>query len=68
MYEYISGKIITKEPTTAIVDVQGIGYKISIPLSTYETIGQPGEQVKLLTHFKVREVLPAILREIYSDC
>jgi len=55
MYEYISGKIITKEPTTAIVDVQGIGYKIFIPLSTYENIGQPGDSVKLLTHFKVRE-------------
>lgn len=55
MYEYISGKLITKEPTSAIVDVHGIGYKIFIPLSTYENIGQPGEPVKLLTHFKVRE-------------
>ncbi|MBN2279026.1 MAG: Holliday junction branch migration protein RuvA [Candidatus Marinimicrobia bacterium] len=55
MYEYISGKIIKKEPTSAIIDVHGIGYRIYIPLSTYETLGQPGENVKLLTHFKVRE-------------
>lgn len=55
MYEYISGKIITKNPTEVIVDVTGIGYLINIPLSTYENIGQPGDSVKLLTHFKVRE-------------
>lgn len=55
MYEYINGKIITKNPTEVIVDVNGIGYLINIPLSTYENIGQPGEMAKLLTHFKVRE-------------
>jgi Holliday junction DNA helicase RuvA len=55
MYEYIIGKIISKDPTRVIVDVQGIGYLINIPLSTYEAIGQPDDKVKLLIHFKVRE-------------
>ena len=55
MYEYISGKIISKEPTSVIVDVNGIGYIIHIPISTYENIGQQEEHVKLLIHFKVRE-------------
>lgn len=55
MYEYISGKLITKNPTSVIVDVGGIGYFINIPLSTYENIGQPDEHVKLLIYFKVRE-------------
>lgn len=55
MYEYISGKLMTKNPTEIVVDVGGIGYLIAIPLSTYENIAQPGESVKLLTHFKVRE-------------
>ncbi|MFP4547338.1 MAG: Holliday junction branch migration protein RuvA [Fidelibacterota bacterium] len=55
MYEYISGKLIAKEPTAVIIDVNGVGYRIYIPVSTYENIGQPGERVKLLTHFKVRE-------------
>lgn len=55
MYEYISGKIIAKGPTSVVIDVHGIGYQIYIPVSTYEALGQPGERAKLLTHFKVRE-------------
>ncbi len=55
MYEYISGKIISKEPTSVIIDVHGMGYNVHIPLSTYENLPAPGEKIKLLTHFKVRE-------------
>lgn len=42
-------------PTQVTVDVQGIGYEVLIPLSSYDKLPQPGEPVKLLTHLAIRE-------------
>jgi len=55
MIALLSGKIMSKSPTETCVLVQGVGYAISIPLSTYERIGQVGEQVTLHTYLHVRE-------------
>ncbi len=38
-----------------LVDCNGIGYEISIPLSTYDKLPREGEKVTLFTHFNVRE-------------
>jgi len=37
------------------VDVQGVGYELLIPLSSYDKLPQPGNEVKLLTHLAIRE-------------
>jgi len=42
-------------PTQVVVDVQGVGYEVLIPLSSYDKLPQPGEPVKLLTHLAIRE-------------
>lgn len=55
MFEYISGTLVEKQPVHAVVDVGGIGYSLSIPLSTYESLPAKGAKVKLLTHLSVRE-------------
>jgi holliday junction DNA helicase RuvA len=55
MYAYIKGKLVQKDPTTATVEANGIGYEIKIPLSTYEQLKQ--EACKLYTHLYVREDL-----------
>lgn len=55
MYSYLSGKLIEKSPTAIVIDVNGVGYDIAIPVSTYASLPALGEQVKLLTHFVVRE-------------
>ena len=55
MYQYLSGKLVEKIPTLVTVDVQGIGYLIHIPVSTYGQLPSLGEPVKLLTHYVVRE-------------
>lgn len=55
MYHYLSGKLIEKSPTAIVIDVNGVGYDISIPVSTYASLPALGGQVKLLTHFVVRE-------------
>lgn len=55
MYEFLSGKIVRKDPTRLVLDVGGIGFELSIPLSTFHSLGKTGEEVKILTHFLVRE-------------
>jgi len=55
MIAYIDGVLAEKSPSETIIDVQGVGYQLQIPASTYERLGKPGERVKLLTYQHVRE-------------
>ena len=55
MIATLTGILKFKSPTEILVEVHGIGYTISIPLSTYEKLGDLGSSVSLLTHFHVRE-------------
>jgi Holliday junction DNA helicase RuvA len=55
MIASLTGILKFKSPTEILVEVHGIGYTISIPLSTYEKLGNLGSSVSLLTHFHVRE-------------
>ncbi len=54
MYEYISGKLIEKNPAYVIIDNQGIGYFINISLHTFSALPDE-ESCKLFIHFIVRE-------------
>ncbi len=54
MIHYLNGKITEINPTYAVVECSRVGYFVSISLNTYEKI-QKQEQVKLLTHYIVRE-------------
>jgi Holliday junction DNA helicase RuvA len=51
----LRGRLLRKEPQQAVVDVSGVGYRVTIPLSTFYRIGEPGAEVTLLTHTHVRE-------------
>ncbi len=55
MIAQLHGRLLRKGPQEAIVDVCGVGYRVTIPLSTFYRIGEPGEEVTLLTHTHVRE-------------
>ncbi|MCD6329460.1 MAG: Holliday junction branch migration protein RuvA [Candidatus Cloacimonetes bacterium] len=55
MFEYISGKIIEKKTTYAVVDTNGVGYYITIPISTYDKLCEVGSEGKLYIRFHVRE-------------
>lgn len=55
MITYVSGKLAEKKPTQAVIDVQGIGYAVLIPTSTYEVLPAVGEAAKVYTHHYVRE-------------
>jgi len=55
MFSYIKGKVADKTREFAVIDVNGIGYKIYIPYSTYQALPQVGEEAKLNTYMAVRE-------------
>ncbi len=55
MITYVSGTLVEKKPTHAVVDVGGLGYLVQIPVSTYEALGDVGAATKLHTVFVVRE-------------
>lgn len=55
MIVYVSGKLASKKPTEAVIDVGGIGYKMLIPTSTFEKLPKKGKETTLLTHHYVRE-------------
>ena len=51
----ISGKLLERHPPQIVVDVQGIGYEIDVPMSTYYQLPATGADVTLHTHLLVRE-------------
>lgn len=55
MYAYIKGTLSYKHNEFVVVEAGGVGYKITTALSTIETIGTVGTEVKVFTHLHVRE-------------
>ena len=55
MIAHLKGKLANKSPDHSIVDVNGVGYKVFTPLSTYYALPKPGESVSLLIYTRVRE-------------
>jgi Holliday junction DNA helicase RuvA len=55
MITFLRGKLVDALPTQIIVEVQGVGYEVLIPLSSYDKLPQPGQDIMLLTHLAVRE-------------
>jgi Holliday junction DNA helicase RuvA len=51
----LSGQLVAKNPPQLVVDVQGVGYEVDVPMSTFYNLPGLGERVVLLTHFVVRE-------------
>jgi len=52
---YLEGKLIEKNPTHLILEVNGVGYSVNIPVSSYASVGEVGQTVKVLTYQYVRE-------------
>jgi len=51
----LSGTLLEKHPPQIVVDVNGVGYEVDVPMSTLYHLPATGERVTLLTHFAVRE-------------
>jgi Holliday junction DNA helicase RuvA len=55
MIAFLSGKLLAKHPGTLILDVQGVGYEVSIPLTTFYDVGELDSDVQLHIYTHVRE-------------
>lgn len=55
MYEHIRGRLDRKTPAEAVVEAGGVGWLLSVPLTTYERLPAEGAEVRLWTQFVVRE-------------
>jgi len=51
----LSGLLAQKSPPLVLVDVNGVGFEVDVPMSTFYNLPALGEKVVLLTHFVVRE-------------
>ncbi len=51
----LTGRLAQKEPSRLIVDVQGVGYEVQVPLSTFYGLGDVGADVSVRIHTHVRE-------------
>jgi len=51
----LTGTLAEKNPPQLLVDVNGTGYEVDVPMSTFYNLPAIGERVVLLTHFVVRE-------------
>lgn len=55
MIAHLSGKLAAKLPNSIIVDVHGVGYELTIPVTTFYVLGDLGSDVSLSVHTYVRE-------------
>ena len=55
MISYIRGTLAEKEPTRVVIEAAGVGYELTIPLSTFDRLPKTGAEAKLLAYHCVRE-------------
>ncbi|HJU93996.1 MAG TPA: Holliday junction branch migration protein RuvA [Pyrinomonadaceae bacterium] len=55
MIAHLSGTLLSKEPNLVIVDVGGVGYEVTIPLSTFYELGDESSNAQLLIYTHVKE-------------
>jgi holliday junction DNA helicase RuvA len=55
MIAYLTGKLLEKDANLVIIDINGVGYEVSIPLSTFYELGEIGSDVTLRIQTIVRE-------------
>ena len=60
MIALLTGRIAEKVPSRVIVDINGVGYDVLVPLSTYYVLGDAGAPVSLRVHTHVREDIIAL--------
>lgn len=51
----LTGTLAEKNPPQVLVDCNGVGYEVNVPMSTFYNLPGVGDKVSLLTHFVVRE-------------
>jgi Holliday junction DNA helicase RuvA len=52
---HLTGTLLLKQPNTVVIDVGGVGYEVTIPVSTFYELGEVGDSVALRIYTYVRE-------------
>jgi Holliday junction DNA helicase RuvA len=52
---HLRGRLLDKQPNRLVVDVNGVGYDVAVPLSTFYGLGDAGSEIALRIHTHVRE-------------
>ena len=60
MIEFVEGRLTSKSPSSAVVQVGGLGLRAIISLNTYDDLPAPGEEVRLWTYFQIRDEEPVL--------
>ncbi|NKB25392.1 MAG: Holliday junction branch migration protein RuvA [Kiritimatiellae bacterium] len=55
MITFLEGILVDKKPTQIIINVNGVGYQVLIPLSSYDQLPAPNGSLRILTYHHVRE-------------
>lgn len=55
MIAHLRGRLLDKQPNRIVLEVQGVGYDVQVPLSTFYEMAEPGSEVALRIHTHVRE-------------
>jgi len=55
MIARLSGTVLEKHPMRVVLDVNGVGYEVHVPLSSFGAVGEPGTTLALRVHTHVRE-------------
>jgi Holliday junction DNA helicase RuvA len=55
MITHLNGRIVEKQPARVVLDVNGVGYEVLIPISSYDRLPAVAEECHILTHDHVRE-------------
>ena len=55
MITFLHGRLVEALPSLIVVEVNGVGYEVHVPLSTFDRLPSTGREVQILTHFAVRE-------------
>ena len=55
MINYLIGNLISKKPPLIVLDVNGIGYEVEVPMTTFYDLPEIGTKFKIITHLLVRE-------------
>ncbi len=55
MIGFLRGRLVRKQPPVVVLDVNGVGYEVEAPMSTFYDLPETGAELTLLTHLVVRE-------------
>lgn len=55
MIARLNGRLLEKSPPLIVIDCNGVGYEVEVPMSTFFNLPEIGQPVQLLTHMVVRE-------------